>query len=183
MGGTDKLLRPVKGVAMLCQAALAALASNADQVFVVIAPERSDRNHALAGLDVRLIPCVDWQGGLSASLRVGVAALPAEFDAVIVALSDMPEVSADHYNRLIAAYAPKTGRLICRALGQSGRAGNPVLFDKRFFGSLQTLQGDTGARDLIRDNQQCLADVPTMGEGALIDLDTPEDWQNWLAKD
>jgi molybdenum cofactor cytidylyltransferase len=43
---------------------------------------------------------------MASSLRTGLAALPADTDAVVVVLGDMPFVSAAHIDRLIAAFDP-----------------------------------------------------------------------------
>lgn len=58
-------------------------------------------------------------------------------------------------------------------------SGLPVLFGRRFFETLKSLQGDRGARDVVRDALEFLVDVPTEGQGAVIDLDTPEAWDEW----
>ena len=55
----------------------------------------------------------------------------------------------------------------------------PVLFGRRFFETLANLQGDRGARDVVKDAAEFLVDVPTKGQSAVIDLDTPEAWDDW----
>ncbi|MCB1352865.1 MAG: nucleotidyltransferase family protein, partial [Rhodobacteraceae bacterium] len=117
--------------------------------------------------------------GMAASLRAGIAALGPETDAVIVLLADMPEVEAGDINRLIAAFDPVEGREICRAVSAAGRPGHPVLFGRRFFESLAALKGDRGAREVVREAGEFVTDVATAGEGAVIDLDTPEAWAAW----
>jgi molybdenum cofactor cytidylyltransferase len=56
-----------------------------------------------------------------------------------------------------------------------------VLFGRRFFETLTGLTGDRGAREVIRDAGEFVTDVATEGRGAIVDLDTPEDWAAWRA--
>jgi molybdenum cofactor cytidylyltransferase len=100
---------------------------------------------------------------------------------VVLALADMPDVSAAHIDRLIAAFDPEEGRAICRAATESGTPGHPVLFGRRFFETLGRLEGDMGARAVIADHQDLVETVPTPGEGAATDLDTPDAWAAWRA--
>ena len=181
MRGRDKLLEIVDGEPLLRRTAGAALQSRVESVHVVMQPENADRDVALEGLDVHRIVSPEWQEGMAASIRAGMAGLSQDCDAVIIALADMPEVTAAHLNRLAAAYDVAEGREICRAVAADGTPGLPVLFGRRFFETLASLQGDRGARDVVKDASEFLVDVPTEGQGAVIDLDTPEAWDRWRA--
>jgi len=55
-----------------------------------------------------------------------------------------------------------------------GRRGNPVLWSRRFFTELMTLDGDVGARHLIAKHAEAVAEVPVDGESAFLDIDTPQ---------
>jgi len=99
----------------------------------------------------------------------------------VILLADMPEVDAAAIDRLIAAFDPAEGREIVRATSQDGTPGHPVLFGRRFFEPLASLTGDRGARSVIEAASEFLTLVPTIGRAALIDLDTPEDWDSWRA--
>jgi molybdenum cofactor cytidylyltransferase len=179
MRGRDKLLEDIDGVPLLRHCAQVALDAGVDRVNVVLPPDNQPRLVALRGLDVNTVTCRDWQAGMSASLRAGLAAVSLDCDAVIIALADMPAVTADHLRRLVAAFDPPEGREICRATAADGTPGHPVLFGRRFFEALAGLTGDHGARDILREASEFLVEVPTRGQGATIDLDTPQDWAEW----
>ncbi|MEM9009627.1 MAG: molybdopterin-binding/glycosyltransferase family 2 protein [Pseudomonadota bacterium] len=181
MGGRDKLLEQVGGQPILRQVAETARASRADAVHVVLPPEAAARREALTGLDLAIVEAPGWAEGMAASLRAGIAALPAKADAAVILLADMPEVTAAHIDRLIAAFSPEDGREICRAATADGRVGHPVLFGRRFFETLSQLSGDIGARPVVAEGADYLVDVATEGQGAVIDLDTPEAWADWRA--
>ncbi len=179
MRGPDKLLEPVGGQPVLRVVAQAACASRADEVVAVLPPGAQARRTALAGLDVRLVEAPDWAEGMAASLRAGLAAVLERADAVVVLLADMPEVRAGDIDRLIAAFDPVEGREAARAVTTGGVPGHPVLFGRRFFEGLAALTGDRGAREVLRDAADFLVEVPTSGEAAVVDLDTPEEWARW----
>jgi len=181
MRGKDKLLEIVDGEPLLRRAARAALQGRVERVHVVMQPENASRVAALDGLGVNQITSPEWQEGMAASIRAGMSGLSEDCDAVIIALADMPEVTATHLDRLAAAYDVGEGREICRANSADGKPGLPVLFGRRFFETLAGLQGDRGARDVVRSAPEFLIDVPTEGQGAVIDLDTPEAWDSWRA--
>jgi molybdenum cofactor cytidylyltransferase len=179
MRGADKLLEPVGGVPAIRHAAQGLLDSRADSVFVVVDPAHAARCAALDGLDVTVVENREAAEGMGASIRAAIAALPPETDAVLLALADMPEVAPAHVDRLIAAFDPEEGRAICRAATATGEPGHPVLFGRRFFESLGRLTGDEGARQIVAEHPELVETVPTPGQAARLDLDTPEAWTAW----
>lgn len=181
MRGADKLLEEVEGMPVLARATEVALSSQADETVVVLPPGAEHRREAIAGLAVEVVEAADWEEGMAASLRAGLRAVAARADAVVVLLADMPEVTARAVDRLIAAFDPEEGREICRAVSADGKPGHPVLFGRRFFETLGGLTGDRGAREVIRDAAEFVTEVATEGQGAVVDLDTPEDWAAWRA--
>ncbi len=181
MRGEDKLLKPVKGEALLRRSVQAALEAGLEAVHVVIPDGHAARRAALEGLAVNIVETADAAEGMAASLRAGMAVLGAEADAVVVALADMPEVSGADIAALVAGFDPAKGREICRAVTAGGRRGHPVLFGRRFFESLAALTGDQGARAVLAAAPEFVFDVGTGGEGAVVDLDTPEAWAEYEA--
>ncbi len=115
-------------------------------------------------------------------MRAGLASLSASADAVVILLADMPDIRAQDIDRLIAAFDPVEGREICRAVTSDGKPGHPVLIGRRFFESLSNLTGDRGAREILRESAEFIVDVPTTGQSAVTDLDTPEAWDAWRAR-
>jgi len=173
MGPVNKLLADVEGQPMVRRVAEAALTSRADPVIAVTGHERDSVEAALSGLGVTTVHNPDYDAGLSASLHRGLAALPAEAEGVIVCLGDMPRVSAAVIDRLIAAFNPLEGRAICLPTWQ-GKRGNPVLLARRFLPEMQAISGDIGAKALIADYPEVVAEVPMADDGVLLDIDTPD---------
>ena len=98
---------------------------------------------------------------------------PDNADGAVVCLGDMPLIDAALIDRLIEAFAPDRGHLITVPVAE-GRRGNPVLWSRRFFRELMTLDGDTGARHLIAKHAEAVTEVPVEGDSAFLDIDTPQ---------
>jgi molybdenum cofactor cytidylyltransferase len=127
---------------------------------------------ALAGLNVKFVRNPEFAGGLASSVKAGIAAVPDSADGAVICLGDMPLISAQLIDRLIETFAPDRGHLIAVPVSE-GRRGNPVLWSRRFFKELMTLDGDIGARHLITKHAEALAEVPVDGDSAFLDIDTP----------
>ena len=173
MGGPNKLLAQVKGKPLVRHAVEHALASRATPVIVVTGHQREAVAAALAGLPVQLVHNPDHAEGLSTSLKTGIAALPADVDAAIVCLADMPQVGPAVIDRLIGAFDPEKGALVVVPT-TGGKRGNPVVWSRRFFPELAKLEGDVGARHLIGAHAASVIEVPVESRDVLTDIDTPE---------
>ena len=179
MGGSDKLMQIVDGMPLLRRSALTAM--RAGPVIVALPPEPHPRDAALEGLDVVSARIPNVEEGMNASLSGALAHLPSDSRAVMVLLADLPEITADDLNRVIAAVDEHPDHLIWRGATETGKPGHPVVFDQHLFGTLSRLTGDTGAQSVVRAHQDKVYLQPLPGRIALLDLDTPEDWAKWQA--
>jgi molybdenum cofactor cytidylyltransferase len=154
-------------------AAEAAVGSNADAVVVVTGNAASEVAKVVASMPVLVVNNLDYAKGLSTSLKCGLRALPADCDGAVVLLADMPGVTASLVDRLIAAFDPTEDRAICVA-ARNGKHGNPVLFARRFFPEILTIDGDVGAKHLLAQYSESVCEVEAADDGPLIDIDTAE---------
>jgi molybdenum cofactor cytidylyltransferase len=173
MGGPNKLLAELDGKKLVRIATEQALASKASEVIVVTGHQADLVEQALSGLKVKFARNPDFAGGLASSVKAGVAAVPANADGAVICLGDMPLIDAKLIDKLIEAFEPDRGHLIAVPVSD-GRRGNPVLWSRRFFRELMTLDGDIGARHLIAKHAEAVAEVPVEGFGAFLDIDTPQ---------
>jgi molybdenum cofactor cytidylyltransferase len=173
MGGPNKLLAKINGKPLVRIVAEQALASKASSVVVVTGHQQSEVEQALHGLNVGFTHNPAFADGLATSVKAGIAAVPKDADGALVCLGDMPLIDAQLIDRLIEAFSPDKGSLIVLPVA-GGRRGNPVLWSRRFFGELMTLDGDIGARHLIAQHGEAVAEVEVEGKSAFLDIDTPE---------
>jgi len=173
MGGPNKLLAELTGKPLVRIVTEQALASKAQGVIVVTGHQADEVRKSLHGLKVTFVHNPDFAGGLATSVKAGISAVPDDADGAVICLGDMPLISAHLIDRLIEAFAPDSGNLIAVPVSD-GRRGNPVLWSRRFFSELMTLDGDIGARHLIAKHNEAVAEVPVEGPGAFLDIDTPQ---------
>lgn len=171
--GSNKLVAELSGKPLVRHVVEAALASHAASVTVVSGHEPERLAEALAGTGAAIVHNPDYASGLSTSLQRGLAALPADIDGALVLLGDMPRVSTSVIDRLIAAFSPLEGRALCVPTWQ-GKRGNPLLFAKRYFAEVQAIDGDQGARQLLSEHPDAVAEVAMADDAVLTDVDTPE---------
>src|SRR5271169_179126 len=173
MGGPNKLLAEVDGAPMVAYVARRLLASRARPIIAVLGNQADAVDAALGKLPVERVRNPEFAGGLSTSLKRGIAALPPDLEGALVCLGDMPLISGRHIDRLIEAFNPLEGRAIIVPT-RRGKRGNPVLWSKRFFPEMAELAGDVGAKHLIGEHAELVAEVEMDDDAVLVDIDTPE---------
>ncbi|MBV9656101.1 MAG: molybdopterin-binding/glycosyltransferase family 2 protein [Acetobacteraceae bacterium] len=174
MAPHNKLLLPDRtGKAMIARVVDNVLASRARPVLVVTGHQAELVQQALSGRPVQLVEAPDYAQGLSASLKAGIAAVPAECDAALICLGDMPLVAGRVLDRLLAAFDREEGRLIVLPTFR-GKAGNPMLWGRPFFPDILSLSGDSGARTLAARHAEAVAEVEVGEDAVLRDFDTVE---------
>lgn len=179
MAPADKLTETLDGEPLLRRAARVALETGAP-VIVVLPPDRPAREACLAGLSVTRVTAREAAEGMAASLRAGLAALPAGAAGVMVLPADMPGFGAADLTALLTRFAADPTRIL-RGAAADGTPGHPVLFPADLIPALAALTGDEGGRSVLHAQAARVDLVPLPGRRALVDLDTPADWQAFRA--
>lgn len=109
--------------------------------------------------------------GMASSLVLGVQHMQQGGSEVLaVLLADMPCLQRSTLQALIAASDPE---LIVQPRWR-GQAGHPVLFGRRFWPQLLALEGDVGARSVVRANAEYVKVLPVADAGVCLDVDEPD---------
>lgn len=169
--GAPKQLIVWRSKPLICHAVEQSLALCDAGVVVVSGAHAAAVAASLQGYPVELVHNPDWQGGVGKSLADGVRALRARgAAAALVMLCDQPLVLASDLVRLADAW--QAAPHIPAASHYHGAAGVPAIFPASYFAKLAELHGDTGARALLRGQNECTTvDMPR----AAIDIDTAQD--------
>ena len=168
--GGDKLLAMLHDRPVLAWSA-SALAADVDALVLVVPLDSAARIAALGGIPAVVVAHAARDDGLASSIRAGIAALPADVEAVVIALADQPLVAHGVVRRLCRRW--HDGGVIAVAPRYRDGRGHPVLFGRAAFAALAALEGDTGARSLLDSlgDDVALVDVDAPRP---VDVDTPD---------
>ena len=168
-GVRNKLLETLAGVPVAVASARALLAV-LPRVIAVVAPFDGGVADALRAAGCEVVVCANADTGMAASLVHGVRHSLPGANAWLIALADMPHVAPSTIAALCAAIDAGAG---IAAPVLAGRRGNPVAFSALYLPALLALEGDQGARAIVRANP--VTEVPVDDPGIFRDIDTPSD--------
>ncbi len=109
-----------------------------------------------------------------AGLNAAVAKAGRKLSAALFLLADQPGVTPGLLAALVERHRQTVAPIVAPRYG--GRRGNPVLFDRRTFPEFEGLEGDEGARSIIKAHESEIAWVDWPTDEILKDIDTPEDY-------
>ena len=165
--GQPKALVELGGESLASRGVALLRAGGTDPVLVVTGAAPVD----LAGI----VPVRNprWRDGMGSSFAAGLAAVPGDCAAAVVALADQPLVGPDSVRRLIAAFAAGAGVAVA---AYEGKPRNPVLLAREHWGTAAEMAaGDVGARPFLRAHPELVTLVECGDTGRPDDIDTPAD--------
>jgi CTP:molybdopterin cytidylyltransferase MocA len=171
-GPEHKLLVPFRGRPVVTWAAESAVAAAIGPTIVVTGAV------ALGGLLPSGVVVVDnphWAEGQATSLAAAVDWAEDEgMDAIVVGLGDQPLVPPGAWRAVARAAVDARHPIVVASYG--GMRGNPVRLGRTVWPRLPR-SGDEGARAVMRERPDLVAEVPCDGEA--VDIDTREDLLRW----
>jgi molybdenum cofactor cytidylyltransferase len=173
--GRNKLLVRAGPESLLARAARQAVALTGSQTIVVLGADSSLLAAELAGLGVRIVVNRRWREGMARSLQAGIDALPVSARGALVTLADQYAIGRHDLWRLASAWASNP-RAAAAALVGDG-PGAPAVLPRDYFSRVMTLEGDRGARSLLRDPDApvTIIELPA----AAYDLDERGDFRHF----
>jgi molybdenum cofactor cytidylyltransferase len=172
MGSPKQLLR-YRGEPLIRRAARIALGSALRPVIAVLGAHAERIRPLLADLPVDVVVNARWAEGVGTSIRAGVELARSHgLAGVVLALADQVRVTAEMFDRLLAAQ--RESGLPIAASRYGGTMGVPALFAREMFPRLLALAPDQGCKGLILAHaaRAVHVDCPE----AEADVDTPEDY-------
>lgn len=177
-GGSSRLGHPKQlvqyhGETLIRRSAIALLDAGCSPVIVVIGGEIEGSTTELNDLPLQIVLNPEWRTGMSSSIASGIRRLieiEPQIKGVLITLCDQPDVTAHFLACFINQYSEEQQDIIATDDGEV--IGVPALFSARVFDQLLSLEGDKGARQLIRNSDK----VATIRANAVFsDIDTQED--------
>ncbi|MBO0695149.1 MAG: nucleotidyltransferase family protein [Verrucomicrobia bacterium] len=174
--GQPKQLLPFRGKILVRTVIDAAREAGCSPVVVVTGSNHEQIHPELVDANVIEVRNTNWQRGIGSSIRSGVQASidrAPDMEAILLLVCDQPAVNARLIERLIATH--ETTRKEIVACSYADTLGVPALFGCSFFKELLSLGDEAGAKSIILQNPERVAQL-AFPEGA-IDIDNQEDWE------
>ncbi len=158
------------------------LEAGVDDVVVVVGhePDAIATSFAASGLPARFVVNHEYDRGQLSSLVAGLAVVDRPgIAAVLMTLVDVPMIAPATVRAVIDAYR-RTRAPIVRPTSGS-RHGHPLLIDRSLFAAIRAADPATGAKPVIRAHASAAGDIPIADEGAFIDIDTQEEYDQLVS--
>lgn len=174
--GKPKQLLEFQGKTLIRRAAETALAAGCENVVVVLGANSDRIKKEIENLPLKIVINENWESGMSSSIKTGLEKLletEPNPSSVILTLCDQPLVDAKTILRLIETRHKTQKKIVACEYRET--LGVPVIFSREMFKELLNLQGDAGAKFLIKKYLSDAAKIPV--PEAAIDIDTAEDYE------
>ena len=169
--GGGKLLHRLRDGTPIGVAALRNLKKALPDVIAVARAGDDELSRLLESEGIVVTPCQDAHLGMARSLACAIRA-SMNADAWLIALGDMPFVAPATISA-VAGQVAQSGRIVVPAF--RGKRGHPVGFGSRYCAELLGLEGDEGARSVVKRHTQDVEIIDCEDPGIMRDIDTPGD--------
>lgn len=171
--GREKVLLPFGGSTMLGTVLSKLGGAGIEAVVVVVRPDLAGAAAAARGAGAGVVVNPRPEGEMIESIRLGVAALPADVDAFFVWPADHPAVRPDTLEGLAARAA--RSRAVIPVF--EGRRGHPALVGADFRAAIGEVPARDGLRRLWRDRADAVEELSVNDPGVLENLDDPDSYE------
>ena len=178
--GRPKQLLKLKGKYLLEYVLNAALGSELNHIVLVLG---HDHQNILQALETRtthkrlqVVINHRYLEGQSRSLQAGLQKIRQAFPAVMFLLGDQPLLKSNTIDHLLDRFR-HSGKDICVPVCK-GKRGNPTIFNRVLYDQLMAIEGDIGARDIIRTNPERVLNIELDDPFCFFDIDSQKDFEN-----
>lgn len=176
MGGVAKSLIRLQGVPLINRQLIALSGAGVAEVVVVTGHAREAVEAQVQSFPITLAYNPNYREGQQGSVRVGLAALSGNFDAVFIVLADQPLIGTGDLTELMAAFKKRpSGNVVVPVV--NGQRGNPILLDADARAQILASDTNLGCRHLIERQPELVHVHETANTRFVTDLDTLEDVQ------
>lgn len=175
--GQPKQLLLYQGKTLIERAVDTTLSLPFEGIWLVLGAYFKEIREKIQSSKVFILQNTRWEEGMASSLKMGLSEALKEhppLEGVLFLLCDQLHLTRDHLEKIMEAHQ-KTGKALV-ASSYEGIPGVPTLITRPFFPEILALQGDQGARKILRKNRDILCEVAF--PAGKVDIDSPEDLKN-----
>ena len=177
--GSIKQLLHFNGKTLLQHTIDEAVDAGAEPVLVITGDNADRISDSIEKNKVEIVFNKDWKKGMASGIVAGVSrtiTLNSDIDKIIIAVCDQPFITSELFKQLFRTQSKSEKGIVACAYADT--IGTPVLFTQKYFEHLLNLQGDEGAKKLLKIYNQDVATVDF--PKGYIDIDTEADYQQLL---
>jgi CTP:molybdopterin cytidylyltransferase MocA len=151
-----------------------------EDIIVVTGFRADDVQQATASLNVRCVENPDFRTGMFSSVLAGLRALQPANQGFFIHPVDIPLVRTSTVVRLTAIFESSPARILYPTFDR--RRGHPTLIHTGLVPQILKWPGTGGLRGFLQGCEQDSEEVPVADQGVLLDMDTPEDYDQMQAR-
>jgi len=182
MGKPKPLLRFTGGT-FLGQIIAVLKLSDVDRITVVLGAEAEAIRKTVDLSGTEVVINKNYQKGQLSSLIAAIETTPPKTQAILVCLADMPFITAEVVNEIVAKFKETSAAIIVPVF--DGKRGHPTLFARAAFDELLNAPPEQGARFVLyslrpgsgQANEGRILELQTSQSGILVRIDTPNDYR------
>jgi len=179
--GTPKQLLPFGERTILERVVDTLLTAGVAEVIVVLG-HLADRVRVVLGdRPVKAAVNEAYRQGMLTSVKCGVQAISGDYDAVLFALGDQPQIESSVVREVIRAY--RTGDAGIVIPRYNGKKGHPIIINlSRYREAIINLPNSAGLNALMQEYAEDVHLIDVATEDIIHDIDVPEDYTRELAR-
>lgn len=153
------------------------IVSGITDIAVVLGRERDRMKMEMRGVPVKIAVNEKPGSDMAESVRAGLMAVDRYSTGLLICLSDHPLVTAETVKGLVTAHVADPFQIIIPVY--DGRKGHPSLFPR---GVIEEIFPKGNLREIISRDPRRVKCIDVQDEGAIIDIDTVEDYESAVRK-
>jgi molybdenum cofactor cytidylyltransferase len=181
--GRPKALLPIEGIRFIEKIVSSFQSTKVGKILVVLGHNAEEMRQKIADLPVLIVVNNEYKKGQLSSLVAAIRDIQsrqssAELDGILVHLVDHPYVNPILVDVMIDRFYESKKLIVVPRY--HGRRGHPVIFSRSLFSELQDTPLDLGAKAVVHAHQKDTLEIDTEDEGVTIDIDTPEEYRQFV---
>jgi len=175
----------IGGQTLLAHVVKQALGSKLDEIILVLGYKKKGVFKSLGEFlnkkRLTIIENIEYQNGMSTSIKTGLKALYDRADAIMFILGDQPKVTNELLDKLIDVYKYSNAQICLPMINASDgrRSGHPIIIGRKLYPELMQISGDIGARDIVKKNIQYTKLVELEDDSSQFQINTQDDLRKY----
>ena len=175
MNGENKLIKKIQGEPLIKHSIINILESSIDELIIVTGYQNKILEKIVdKDKKIKIVFNEKFKSGMASSIKIGIKNLSIKTKAFFICLGDMPMVNKHVYNKLISHI--DSGEIIIPTFKK--QQGNPILFSITMKDKIKSIEGDVGAKEIIKKNKDKILNLPINDFSILKNYNTLDSFNN-----